>query len=92
MTNPENREKAVADLMEKAGAKLLGLYFTFGEYDFLSITEAPSEEVMASALIAGAASGGVSHLRTSVAMTAADSVKAFKSAGELSKSFKPAGR
>ena len=34
--NPQNREKAVADLMEKAGAKLLALYFTFGEYDFLS--------------------------------------------------------
>jgi uncharacterized protein with GYD domain len=92
VANPENREKAVADLMEKAGAKLLAHYFTFGEYDFLSIAEAPSEEVMASALIAGAASGGISHLRTSVAMTAKDAVKAFKSAGTLSKSFKPPGR
>jgi uncharacterized protein with GYD domain len=92
VANPENREKAVADLVEKAGAKLLAHYFTFGEYDFLSITEAPSEEVMASTLIAGAASGGVSHLRTAVAMTAKDAVKAFKSAGALSKSFKPPGR
>jgi uncharacterized protein with GYD domain len=92
MTNPENREKAVADLMEKAGAKLLAWYFTFGEYDFLSITEATSEEVIAYALIAGAAGGGVSHLRTSVAMTAKDAMKAFKSAAGLSKSFKPAGR
>jgi uncharacterized protein with GYD domain len=92
VANPENREKAVADLMEKAGAKLLAHYFTFGEYDFLSIAEAPNEEVMASALIAGAASGGISHLRTSVAMTAKDAMKAFKSAGALSKSFKPPGR
>ena len=92
VANPENREKAVADLMEKAGATLLAHYFTFGEYDFLSISEAPNEEVMASALIAGAASGGISHLRTSVAMTAKDAVKAFKSAGTLSKSFKPPGR
>ena len=85
VAKPEDREKAVADLMEKAGAKLLALYFTFGEYDVLAITEAPSEEVMASTLIAGAASGGVSHLRTAVAMTAKDAVKAFKSAGALSK-------
>jgi uncharacterized protein with GYD domain len=92
VANPENREKAVADLMEKAGGKLLDLFFTFGEYDFLSISEAPSEEVMASALIAGAASGGISHLRTSVAMTSKDAMKAFKSAGALSKSFKPPGR
>jgi uncharacterized protein with GYD domain len=35
VANPEKREKAAADLMEKAGAKLLALYFTFGEYDFL---------------------------------------------------------
>jgi uncharacterized protein with GYD domain len=92
VANPENREKAVADLMEKAGAKLLALYFTFGEYDFLSITEAPSEEVMASALIVGAASGGISGLRTSVAMTARDAKKAFKAAEALSESFKPPGR
>ncbi|HEY4848221.1 MAG TPA: GYD domain-containing protein [Methylocella sp.] len=92
VANPENREKAVADLMEKAGAKHLALYFTFGEYDFLSISEAPSEEVMASALIAGAASGGISDLRTSLAMTAKEAMKAFKSAGALSKSFKPPGR
>ncbi len=90
--HPENREKAVADLMEKAGGKLRALYFTFGEYDFLSISEAPSEEAMASALIAGAAAGGVSHLKTIVAMTSAQAMKAFKSAGELSKAFKPAGR
>jgi len=81
VANPENREKAVADLMEKAGAKLLGLYFTFGEYDFLSISEAPNAEVMASALIVGAASGGVSDLRTSVAMTSKDIIEAFRLAG-----------
>lgn len=92
VANPENREKAVAEFMEKAGGKLLALYFTFGEYDFLSISEAPSEEVMASALIAGAASGGISHFRTSVALSAKDAMKAFKSAGALSKSFKPPGR
>ncbi|MGB6174885.1 MAG: GYD domain-containing protein [Methylocella sp.] len=92
VANPENREKAIADLLEKAGAKLLAHYFTFGEYDFLSVAEAPSEEVMASALIAGAASGGISHLRTSLAMTAKDAMKAFKSAGALSKAFKPPGR
>jgi uncharacterized protein with GYD domain len=92
VAKPENREKAVADLMEKAGAKLLALYFTFGEYDFLSISEAPSEEVMAPALIAGAASGGVTNLRTTVAVTSKDAIKAFKSAGAHSKSFKPPGR
>jgi uncharacterized protein with GYD domain len=89
--NPENREKAVGDLITRAGGKLLALYFTFGEYDFLSISEAPNELVMASALIAGASSGGVSHLRTTIAMTADDAMKAFQSASDLRKSFQPAG-
>jgi uncharacterized protein with GYD domain len=90
--NPEDREKAVADLMEKAGAKLRAFYFTFGEYDFLSISEAPNEEVIASALIAGAASGGVSHLKTTIAMSSGQAMKAFRSAGALAQTFKPAGR
>ncbi|HMF06983.1 MAG TPA: GYD domain-containing protein [Methylocella sp.] len=90
--NPENREKALAELMEKAGCKLHAHYFTFGEYDFLSISEAPNEEAMAAALIAGAASGGISGLKTSVAITAKDAMKAFKLAGPLAKSFKPPGR
>ena len=89
--NPENREKSVAELMAKAGCKLHALYFTFGDYDFLSISEAPNEEAMAAALIAGAASGGITGLKTSVAISAKDAVKAFKLAGPLAKSFKPPG-
>jgi uncharacterized protein with GYD domain len=92
VANPANREKAVAELLEKAGCKLHALYFTFGEYDFLSICEAPNEEAMAAALIAGAASGGTSGLKTSVAIAAKDAVKAFKLAGPLAKSFKPPGK
>ncbi|MCI0465432.1 MAG: GYD domain-containing protein [Beijerinckiaceae bacterium] len=91
VANPENREKAVAELMEKAGAKLHALYFTFGEFDFLSIAEAPNEEVIASALITVAASGGIAGLKTSVAISAKDAMKAFKAAGPLAKAFKPPG-
>ena len=91
-TIPKIVRKPLQTLMEKAGAKLLALYFTFGEYDFLSISEATNEEVMASALIAGAASGGVTHLWTTIAITSEHAMKAFKSAGSLSKFFKPAGR
>ncbi len=89
--NPENREKAVGEFMEKAGCKLHALYLTFGEYDFLSVCEAPSEEAMAAALIAGAAAGGVTHLKTSLAIPAKDAKKAFQLAGPLAKSFKPPG-
>ena len=64
----------------------------FDAVSLLSISEATNEEVMASAFIAGAASGGVTHLRTTIAMTSEHVMKAFKSAGSLSKFFKLAGR
>jgi hypothetical protein len=47
---------------------------------------------MAAALIAGATSGGVTGLKTSVAITAKEAMKAFKAAGPLAKSFKSPGK
>jgi hypothetical protein len=52
----------------------------------------PNEEAMAAALIAGATSGGVTGLKTSVAITAKEAMKAFKAAGPLAKSFKSPGK
>ena len=40
---PEDRAEALSRLMSKAGARLIGYYITFGEYDFLTVAEAPSE-------------------------------------------------
>jgi hypothetical protein len=66
VANPENREKAAADLMEKAGAKLLALYFTFGEYFPINNRGA---ERRGHGFRADRGGSGVSHLRTAVAMT-----------------------
>ncbi len=42
IVKPEDRADAVARL-SKIGGRLLGYYFTCGEYDFLTIAEAPSD-------------------------------------------------
>ena len=39
---PEDRADAMSRLLSKAGDRLIGYYFTFGEHEFL-ICEAPSE-------------------------------------------------
>ncbi len=52
IVKPEDRADQVARLMSKGGGKLLAYYVTFGEYDFLSIAEAPSETTMAAILLA----------------------------------------
>src|SRR4029078_3822644 len=82
LARPEDRADQVSRLLHKVGGRLIGYYVTFGEYDFLSIAEAPSETQMASALLAAAGSGGVSDLRTTVAPSNAGAQGALSSAGQ----------
>lgn len=47
------------EMAERAGAKILGQYWTIGSHDGVLILEAPSDEVAASILLALGASGNV---------------------------------
>jgi uncharacterized protein with GYD domain len=91
VAKPEDRESAVRQLIEKAGGKLRGFYMTFGEYDWLSISEGDQESA-AAALIVGAAGGSVTDMKTMLAMTPAEMKNAFAKAGPLAASFKSAGK
>lgn len=65
----QDRAKAVADLFEHAGGKLLGFYITFGEYDWLSIAEVPDAETNLAILLAGISKATVSEVKTTLAVT-----------------------
>jgi uncharacterized protein with GYD domain len=91
MIRPEDRADAVSRLMSKAGGRLIGYYLTFGEYDFLAITEMPSETQMAAALLAAGGGGGVTDLRTTLAMTSLEAKGAFAAAGDIAPSYRSAG-
>ena len=87
----EDRHDAVEKLVKAAGGKLLALYVTLGEYDFMSIAEFDHEiDALSSGLVA-AGTGGVRNLNTTVAMTTAEARKAEDKARKIAKSFKPAG-
>ncbi|MBB4040336.1 uncharacterized protein with GYD domain [Microvirga flocculans] len=90
LAKPENREEAVRELFAQSGGKLLSYYMTFGEYDFLIVSEGPYEGVATSAIVA-AASGGVVDMKTTLAMTSADMQLAFAKAGPVAARFRPAG-
>ena len=49
IVKPEDRADAVARLLSKIGGRLLGYYLTLGEYDFLTIAEAPNDVQMTAA-------------------------------------------
>ncbi len=89
-TKPEDRSKAIAELLAAVGGRLIGWYLTLGRYDWLIIAEAPDERTLVSTVLA-AAVGGSSDITTTVALSAQDTVKAFGQAGELAKKFRSAG-
>ena len=88
--NPEDRWDNARRLVEAAGGKLLQIYITYGEYDFLMIAEAPSAEEYAPVLLAAASTGGIEGLTTVPAMTTSDAKTAFEAAQMVRTSFKPA--
>ncbi len=90
LAKPEDRAEAVGQLFAQLGGKLLAYYMTFGEYDFLAISEGPAEEA-ATALIIVAAAGGITDLKTTLAMTSSEMKQAFAKAGPLAGRFKAAG-
>jgi uncharacterized protein with GYD domain len=91
VVKPEDRAEAVSRLFAKAGGKLIGHYLTFGEYDFLVISEMPSQTQMAAVLLAVGSGGGVSDLRTTLAMTSVEAKGAFAAASDLAPAFRSAG-
>jgi uncharacterized protein with GYD domain len=64
---------------EKRGFKVIGTYWTQGEYDIVSIVEAPSEDAMLAGLFNIAQAGNV-HSQTLRAHTEAEMEKALASA------------
>jgi uncharacterized protein with GYD domain len=91
IVKPEDRADAVARLLSKVGGRLISYYLTFGEYDFLAIAEAPNDVQMAAALLAAGSGGGVTDLRTTVALTSIEAKGALAAASDLAPSFRSAG-
>jgi uncharacterized protein with GYD domain len=91
IVRPEDRADAVSRLTSKAGGKLIGYFLTFGEFDFLSIMEMPNDTQAAAVLLAAAGSGGVTGLRTTVAMSSIEAKGAFAAASDLAPGYKSPG-
>jgi uncharacterized protein with GYD domain len=91
IANPEDRTEAVAQLCQAAGAKLLSYYVTLGDYDWLIVIEAPSEREASAVVLAAAAGGGVTDVRTTLAMSTAQARDVFAATAKAASSFRSAG-
>jgi uncharacterized protein with GYD domain len=92
VSKPEDRGEEVRGLFDRAGCRLLNYYMTFGEYDFLLISDAPDSKAVLSALAVAAAGGGVADLKTTLAVTTAEARDAFASANKSAAKFRSAGQ
>jgi uncharacterized protein with GYD domain len=90
--NPEDRSQTVRRLFRDAGGKLISWYLTFGDYDWMVIAEMPNERAMLSAVIAAAGGGSLTDLKTTTALSAEETVQAFRDAGKIGGSFRSAGQ
>ena len=91
IVRPEDRADAVSRLLAKAGGRLLGYFVAFGEYAFMVISELPNDVQAAAVFLAAGSSGGITDLKTTVALTAIEAKGAFAAAGDLAPNFKSAG-
>jgi uncharacterized protein with GYD domain len=89
LANPEDRHAAVARLCQEAGGRLLHYYFTFGQHDFLVITEMPDAMSASQLVLAAAGGGGVMATVTTQAFTTAEAKEMFERASKIA--YKPMG-
>jgi uncharacterized protein with GYD domain len=85
LAKPTDRSGVMKALIERAGGRLVALYFTTGSNDVVLVSEAPSETDAVAVGMAIAASGAASRIETVHAWTPGEfkeiAVKAAKVAG-----------
>lgn len=80
MKNPQQRVEMARKTAEKLGGKLEGLWFCFGKYDVVSITQFPDNVPAAALCVAVAAGSAFRSGKTTVMMSPADFQQAGKKA------------
>jgi uncharacterized protein with GYD domain len=89
---PEDREPAVRKLVEGAGGKVVSLYFTTGDTDFMLVSEADEAESIIAALLATVASGTISNVSTARAWTGAEFKAIAEKAAKAASLYRAPGK
>jgi uncharacterized protein with GYD domain len=80
LRNRPERVKAVSEEVEKMGARVVTQYALFGQYDFLTVLEAPDENTMAKVAVELGARGTMKTL-TLAAMPVDEFINVLKELG-----------
>jgi uncharacterized protein with GYD domain len=91
MAKPEDRYAVISRLIEQAGGKLVSLYITLGQYDFMVVSEMPDAKAASILAFVATGGGGIEGSVTTQAFTTAEARDMFETAGKLAGSYKPIG-
>jgi uncharacterized protein with GYD domain len=81
--NPQNRTEAVSALAQKLGGRVIGVYYSFGEYDGFVIGEYPNDKAAAAAAIAAVTPGHLKAIKTTPLLTADEALEVMRLAGSV---------
>jgi uncharacterized protein with GYD domain len=79
--NPQDRSVPVRELAQKLGGHLVGVYYCFGEYDGVVLSEAPDDTAAMALAIAAVTPGHVKAIRTTKLFTVEETMEAMRKAG-----------
>src|SRR5262245_49596202 len=79
---PENRIEVVAKAIEKLGGRVIGGWFSFGEYDVVLVSELPDSVSAAAFAVAAAAGGALKSNKTTLLLSPEETVQMFSRAGK----------
>jgi uncharacterized protein with GYD domain len=80
---PEDREKTIRDLVERAGGTLHTAYFAFGPFDVVVIFDAPDAQTAAAIAVAANNAGHLKSIQTTPLLTVQEAMEVMRKAGGL---------
>lgn len=89
---PSDRTAVIKALVEKAGGKIVAMYFTTGSNDVVLVTEAPDGSDAVATGMAVAASGSLSRIETVRAWTPSEFKGIAEKAAKVASAYTPPGK
>lgn len=80
VSNPQDRAQVAAETAESLGGKLLGFWFSLGEFDGAFLMEAPDNTAAAALSMVVGGAGALSRLETTVLLTMDEAQEAMRMA------------
>ena len=87
--NPQDVRKRVQAVIEQNGGKVIGTWYSFGEYDVVGIAEYPDNVSAATVAVTWAAGGALKAAKTTPLMTIEEGLELLKRAAKAE--YQPPG-